>query len=218
MPRNVSFVGSWAGAVLAAGTALVLVGCATSGDATEPEPTAAVTAAPTPVETPTATPTVAPVAVDPADVSTWTITTSGIGPIQRGASAEAAIAELTAFESEEYCPGIVQLSTEGSASMLLTHPEGADAIGGVWANGRADAEGVVPASPKTETGVALGSTMDELAAAYPDLAPSNQTGAESYGYAAGDEASGYLNFLVENDVVVMIGVQDRAGIPKEFCG
>ncbi|UOQ90401.1 hypothetical protein MUN74_05645 [Agromyces endophyticus] len=214
MPRNVSFLRSWAGAVLAASAALALVGCATSGDATEPEPTAAATAAPTPVETPTAT----PVAVDPADVSTWPVTLDGMGPIQREAAFEETLAGLTAFEQAEYCPGIVQLSAEGEATMLAYHLPDSDEIAGVWAIGRPDGDGAVPASPATEAGIQLGSTMDELAAAYPDLVPTTQPAGESQGYAVGDSAAGYINFLVEYDSVVVIGVQARPGVPKEFCG
>jgi len=217
MPRNVSLVRRWAVAVVAASAALALAGCATSGDATEHEPTATVAAAPTPVETPSSAP-VTPVAPDPADVTTWVVTTSGMGPVVIGAPAADTVAGLTAFQSSEYCPGKVALSAEGVASVLVVSLEGIDEVHSVWVNGRPDAGGVVPASPATEAGIRLGSTMDELAAAYPELVPSNRTGPESQGYAIGDDSTGYINFLVENESVVLIGVQPAAGVPKEFCG
>lgn len=193
--------------------ALGLGGCASPSGATPEE---SVNAAPSAEPTPVATPT--PAAVDPAEVTTWLITTEGMGPIQRGASSTETISGLTAFETEEYCPGRLALSADGAAAHLVVTPEGADEISAVWASGRADADGVVPASPHTEAGIELGATLDELTAAYPELEPTNQTGASSQGYAVGDEADGHLNFLVESDVVVMIGVQEQAGVPKEFCG
>lgn len=218
MTRTAPFASHAATLALTACAVFAFAGCASPSSAEGPtaEPTAEVTPAATPSATPSPSPST--VAVDPADVTTWTITTAGMGPIQRGASAEEVIAGLTTFTSEDYCPGRVALSTDGAASLLLVHPDGVDEISGVWANGRADADGVVPASPSTAAGIGLGSTMDELTAAYPDLEPTNQPASSSYGYAVGDDASGYVNFLVENDVVVMIGVHEGAGVPKEFCG
>ncbi|SFR69825.1 hypothetical protein SAMN05428970_0797 [Agromyces sp. CF514] len=195
-----------------------MAGCAPG--AVADEPTAPATSSPleaTPTPTPTPTPTV--VALDPADVTTWVITTEGMGPIQQGAAYPEVVAGLPAFEAaEDWCPWVVGLSSDGVAPMLLTHPEGAVEITSVWVNGRVADGGTAPASPATEAGIRLGSTMDELTAAYPDLEAVNQTGPESFGYAVGDEASGYLDFLVEDDQVVLIGVQGVAGVPKEFCG
>jgi hypothetical protein len=200
----------------AAVAVLALAGCTSAGEAAANEPT---TAAPSVSPTPTPTPIeTMPAAVDPADVTTWVITTEGMGPIERGAAYPAVIAGLPSFEVSEWCPWVAGLTTEGAGSMILTHPEGVEEITSVWVTGRPDEAGTVPASPSTETGIMLGSTMDELAAAYPDLQQVNQVAAESFGYAVGDDAHGYLDFIVEDGAVVLIGVQDRAGVPKEFCG
>ena len=208
---------SIAAAFAAAAVAVLgLAGCTSPGEAAAIEPT---TAAPSVFPTPTPTPIEAlPAAVDPADVTTWIITTEGIGPIERGAPYQEVIAGLPSFEVSEWCPWVAGLTTEGAGSMILIHPEGGEEITSAWVTGRADAAGTVPASPSTETGIMLGSTMDELAAAYPDLQQVNQIGADSFGYAVGDDTNGYLDFIVEDGVVVLIGVQDVAGVPKEFCG
>lgn len=214
MPR-IRLLASMALALSAATIAVLgLVGCASPGEAitSEPTPTASSSApTPTPSET-------TPVAVDPADVTTWVITSGGIGPIERGAPYGEVVAGLPSFEVSEWCAWVVGLTAEGVASVLVTHPEGGEEITSVWVTGRASEAGVVPASPATEAGIVLGSTSDELTAAYPDLEQVNQIGADSFGYAVGDDANGYLDFVVENGVVVMIGVQDVAGVPKEFCG
>ncbi|AWB94609.1 hypothetical protein DCE93_02125 [Agromyces badenianii] len=193
-------------------TVLGFAGCASPGGAVTNAPTTAASQSPTPSPTPTA------VAADPDDVSTWVITTDGIGPIERGAPYQEVVAGLPAFETSEWCPWVVELSTEGAASLLLTHPEGGDEVASVWVMGRADEAGVVPASPTTEAGIRLGSALDELTAAYPGLQQVNQTAADSFGYAVGDDTEGYVDFVVEDDVVVLIGVQEVAGVPKEFCG
>ena len=208
---------SIAAAFAAAAVAVLgLAGCTSPGEAAAIEPT---TAAPSVFPTPTPTPIEAlPAAVDPADVTTWIITTEGIGPIERGAPYQEVIAGLPSFEVSEWCPWVAGLTTESAGSMILIHPEGGEEITSAWVTGRADAAGTVPASPSTETGIMLGSTMDELAAAYPDLQQVNQIGADSFGYAVGDDTNGYLDFIVEDGVVVLIGVQDIAGVPKEFCG
>jgi hypothetical protein len=195
---------------------LCLAGCTSTGDAAAFEPTTATPSA-TPSPTPTPIETV-PATVDPADVTTWVITTEGIGPIERGLPYPGVIAGLPSFEVSEWCPWVAGLTTEGAGSMILSHPEDGEEITSVWVTGRPDEAGTVPASPSTENGIKLGSTMGELSAAYPDLQQVNQVAAESFGYAVGDETNGYLDFLVENDAVVLIGVQDRAGVPKEFCG
>ncbi|MFF2271974.1 hypothetical protein ACFVTX_06860 [Agromyces sp. NPDC058136] len=213
MPNHRPFRALLSGALAAAGL-VVLVGCTSAGAA--PNPSAEATPAPSPsAEAPAPDPT--PTALDPADVTTWVITAQGIGPIVRGADAAETVAGFTAFEANEWCPGVIGLSQEGTGQIVVTVLDDGT-VGAVWANGRDVGDGTVPPSPSTEEGIVFGSTMEELAAAYPGLVPSNQAGAESYGYAAGDETAGYLNFLVEGDKVISIGVQDRAGVPKEFCG
>ncbi|MFF2370792.1 hypothetical protein [Agromyces sp. NPDC058110] len=218
MPQPTRFATRIAAIGLASIVALGMAGCAPGAAADEPTAPASPSAAVT-TPTPTPTPTPAAVAMDPADVTTWVITTDGMGPIQRGVAYPEVIAGLPAFRaSEDWCPWVVGLASDDAAPLTLIHPEGDEAISGVWVNGRPDESGALPASPSTEAGIRLGSTMDELSAAYPALETVNQTGPESYGYAVGDETAGYIDFLVEDDRVVLIGVQERAGVPKEFCG
>ncbi|MDQ0894749.1 hypothetical protein [Agromyces ramosus] len=216
MSRIRPFVSMAAAFAVSVVAVLGLAGCEPPGEAVASEPK---TAAPSVSLTPTPTPIeTMPASVDPADVTTWLITTGGIGPFERGASYQEVIAGLPSFEVSEWCPWVAGLSAEGAGSMILTHPEGGEEIISAWVTGRADEAGTIPASPSTEAGIMLGSTMDELGAAYPDLQQVNQVGADSFGYAVGDDSNGYLDFIVEDGAVVLIGVQDVAGVPKEFCG
>lgn len=198
--------------VLAAAALLALAGCTSTGAT----PNASSSAPSSSAAAPTAEPTPA-AALDPADPASWVITADAVGPIARGADAAATVAELTAFEANEWCPGTFELRQAGAAQIMVTTLDDGT-VRGVWVSGGADPSVAVPGSPATETGVMLGSTMDELSAAYPDLTATNQVGPESYGYANGDEAEGFVNFVVTGDRVITIGVQDQAAVPKELCG
>ncbi|MFF2274285.1 hypothetical protein [Agromyces sp. NPDC058126] len=201
---------------IAAIAVLALAGCAAPGEAAvEETANTAPSAEPTPVETQPATPSAAP--VDPADVTTWVITADAVGPLARGADAAEAIAGLPAFEADEWCPGVFGLGQEGSAQVTVTVLDDGT-IGGVWVSGRDSGDGTPPAAPSTEAGISLGATMEELAASYSELMPTNQPGPITFGYAVGDDDEGYVNFLVDDGVVVTMGVQDRAAVPKELCG
>jgi len=44
-----------------------------------------------------------------------------------------------------------------------------------------------------------------------------QRGADTWGYAVGSDADGWLQFIVENDAVVLMGASERQKAPKEWC-
>jgi len=56
-----------------------------------------------------------------------------------------------------------------------------------------------------------------VTAAYPDLVTVVQRGADSWGYAVGSDADGWLQFIVESDAVVLMGASERRMAPKEWC-
>ncbi|MCD2443279.1 hypothetical protein LQ757_13425 [Agromyces sp. SYSU K20354] len=193
---------------------LALAACASPGSAEigstgQPSPTASAVSPPTPSPAPT---------VDPADVTTWTITAEGIGPIKRAAAYPDALSELTTFEAAELCPGAVELSRDATAGVLLSLSADGTEVATVWVAGRAGDDGVVPASPATDAGIRLGSSGEELAAAYPDLETVAQIGADTYGYAVGDDATGWIDFIVDGGIVTTIGSSERQAAPREFCG
>ncbi|MFD6055910.1 hypothetical protein [Agromyces sp. NPDC060279] len=198
--------------------ALLLAGCAS-----EPKPTPTPTGSETPTPTATPTPTVA--APDPADVTTWVISGAGFGPVSRGAAYPGVAEPLTAFELapvDEGCPRLSTLSPVGdssdAAALLLIVSEAGDAVEDVWVSGSPDASGALPLAPRTAEGIGLGSSTDELTAAYPELQQIAQVSAEAFGYAVGDEERGWIDFIVVEDVVTSIGSSAEPRAPKEFCG
>ena len=192
---------------------LALSACASPGAAeTDSTVPPSPTSAPTPP--PTATPTASASAVDPGDVSTWTITAAGIGPVERGADSAQILDSLTAFEANEMCPGIVGLQRETGAEIVMSLADDGH-ISKVWVTAwGSDGSD----SPATEAGIGLGSSMDALAAAYPDLSTVVQRGADTWVYSVQPDPEGMIDFVVEDDVVVLIGASDSSMTPKEWCG
>lgn len=202
-----------AGAV-AAVAALLLAGCAS-----EPEPTPTPTASETSTLTATPTPSVA--APDPADLTTWVISGAGFGPVTRGAEYPGVAEPLTAFELspvDEICPTLFTLEGEDTAALLLIVSAAGDVVEEVWVSGSPDASGALPVAPRTVEGIGLGSSIDQLTAAYPELQQVGQLSAEGFGYAVGDEELGWVDFIVVEDVVTSIGSSAEPRAPKEFCG
>ena len=199
--------------MLALVATLALAACASPGAA---ETSSTVPPSPTssPTPTPTPTPTDSAPAVDPADMSTWTITADGIGPVERGADSAQIVDALTAFDANEMCPGIVGLQRDASAEIMMSLADDGH-ISKVWVTAWGN-DG--SASPMTEAGIRLGSSMEELTAAYPDLSTVVQRGADTWVYSVQPDPEGMIDFVVEDDVVRLIGASDSSMTPKEWCG
>jgi hypothetical protein len=194
-----------------------LAGCTFSGAGATVSPSLP-PASSSPVAAPTVPP--APAAsvsaeVDPADMTTWTITTDGIGPIERGADSAEVVGELASFQASEWCPGVVGLERDGAAQVVLSLAEDGVQISNVWVSSRPEDRS---ASPMTEEGIRLGASTAELTTAYPDLSTVVQRGTDTLVYAAGSDEGGWVDFVIDDDVVVLIGASDRPSAPKEWCG
>ena len=181
-------------------------------------PTATATPSPTPVESPPPSATPTAVTADPGDVTTWTVTAEGIGPLVRNVAYADSIARITGFDASELCPGVMTLSQEGAGHIALVLADDGASTRSVWVTGREGEYGSVPESPSTEHGIRLGSSMSALTAAYPDLVLVAQIGADADGYAIGDDTAGWIDFIVEDETVVTMGSSERARAPKEMCG
>ncbi|WP_368498721.1 hypothetical protein [Herbiconiux sp. A18JL235] len=209
---------------LVAAAALALAGCAgtgSGGSEATPFPIPSVTASvPTITATPpaftsTATPTAAPEpapAPDPADPSTWTIGFDGIGPITLGtplADIEAAVPPTDSCR-----PGVD--SFFGSAVVASTDGADGESVGLVISQGVASGEGSSITPPTTAEGIGVGSTIDELLAAYPDAEPYQAVNSTVYRITDG---ATYIHFDdYGKGTVQIVEVTSSAVKPKEYCG
>lgn len=213
---------------------LALTGCTSSSDtdASAPSPTTSSVAAspstsPAPSATPeTGTPTPTPT-IDLADPSSWVVSATGIGPITLGGSAAAAAESMTAFtttsnDGAPECPVTVYDSDAVPSIYIGTENVDSDVITSIRLG-----VGLVPdgaTSPTTAEGIGIGSTVDELTAAYPSIAVTGEYNGTEYRGVQGD-AGDWLVFSSgpSSDGAAASPVNTIAlGVgpvpPTEFCG
>lgn len=195
-----------------ASTAVVLVGCATA--APESTPTAVSSSGSTAV---TAVPTTP--AADPADPATWVVDFGHAGPIAVGAALDGVAPLMTAFTdaTQEACPWVTAYDAAGLPSVWLPDPSSTGSIEQVVLQAWGDPTTVGTDALRTEAGIGVGSTLDELRAAYPDL--TEQSGKYAPFYAIEDEQGRWINFGVNRSGVVdTIVLRGEAKIDSEYCG
>ncbi len=212
---------------LAAAAALALAACAGTGTGTDPGstpfPIPSVTASvPMITATPPATPTDAPAtdapqpapASDPADPSTWTIGFDGIGPITLGTPLSEVDAIVAPTDScrpgvDSFFDSTVVASTDGGAG------EGDAATVGLVIS-QSVAKSSVTGIPTTAEGIGVGSTIDELLAAYPDAEPYEAVNSTAYRITDGTT---YIHFDDYGKGTIQIIEVTSAPIKaKEYCG
>ncbi|ROS25523.1 hypothetical protein EDF22_2737 [Rathayibacter sp. PhB127] len=195
----------------------------------EPVPT------PTPIATPTATATAAPVpAPTPvpaetaaaADLSAWVIGFDGIGPIAFGGSSESASAALDTTALVPYDFGIEECRSDrrGSAEnpqawiMAVSDEPGRVTLLNVFGYGT-DATRAAAAFPRTAEGIGIGSTEQELLAAYPGITPADPVAGDAL-YALSDGSGRTLWFRIAADqgTVVDITLNEHPVLTIGGCG
>lgn len=209
-------------AAAAAVVLAALTGCTPSSDTAKTSSPASPTR-PAPQKPASAVP------VDPANVSAWLVTWAGMGPLTIGGDVTAQTSAIPGFAKsidEDGCVGY-ELETKQAGAT----PDGAQPTvtavardGGATTALRirvADASGLdqaVSPTPKTSAGIGLGSTLDALRAAYPDLERSNSVSGGQRAYALGDGNGRYVDFVVNGDDVVtaiVVGGDDR--VSSDLC-
>ncbi|WP_166806253.1 hypothetical protein [Cryobacterium cheniae] len=206
---------------------MLLTGCAgvqATGSTASPTSSAGPTAgtsAPTPTPTPTPTPSAppAPTAVNPDDPGLWVIGFTSVGPLAVGAEMGAATQSMTAFTSSnifEGCPSIVSFDKPGSPDVVITDTGENGIVRQIVLQGGVDPSGVAAGSPRTNSGIGIGATLDELITAYPTLTDLNDYFRPHY--AVPDENGNWIHFAVSEGVVYTIVVHAHAFMPRELCG
>ncbi|WP_166806182.1 hypothetical protein [Cryobacterium cheniae] len=207
-----------------AASLLMLAGCAQAAPAESAPASAQASETPsaTPSPTPTPTPTAAPTpTVDPANPSSWLITFDGVGPLTFGGQIAEETADMTAFAdtSNDVCPvkmfamdgvpGIwVRPAADGAIELITL---GAETFGTPVAD-------VEAGSPKTEAGIGIGATLQQLEAAYPEVSETGTYGDLQTYYGISSDTGRWIVFTIRDGVVDAIGVSSEPILPSEYCG
>ncbi|MEO7016048.1 MAG: hypothetical protein ABI067_05840 [Leifsonia sp.] len=135
---------------------------------TQPIPSTTSTSTPEPTETPTPTPTntQTPV-IDRSAPQSWIIGDGTVGPLALGQPRKDAADVMTDFTKEPYqCDVDLYHSTSSRMEIVLTPDSAGTTVDAILINSSGDPAAL---SPRRAEGIGLGSTVDEILAAYPDI-------------------------------------------------
>lgn len=210
-------------------TAVFLVsGCASEPAAapTASPSSATTTATPPPTQSPTPTPTPTQSApdIDPQDPSTWVVTQAGIGPLELGAPFDGALQSMPrdAQSDAENCAWTSFWSPQDASYQFVIGRDSAGAANApvIVIDASSSPGTILVASPRTQEGIGIGSSLGEVAAAYPDAVPVDSPLGDGEGIPrymqVGDSI--FFTYYGGTDVVAGVTVTTAETPPYELCG
>jgi len=175
------------------------------------------TESPTPPPSPTPTPTESQApAIDLSAPQTWIIGDGSVGPLTLGQPRQDAAAVMTAFTKEPYqCDVDLYASTSSRMSIVLGPDAAGSSVDMILINSNYD-----PAapSPRTAEGIGLGSTVDEILAAYPNIQRPDPRLYPTYSLVQADGTWIDFSIGVGTQTVSAITVMHGDYPPPEYCG
>jgi hypothetical protein len=203
--------------ILAALGVLLLAGCAT----TAPDSEATTGPAPSPTASePAPAPSGSEPPADPNDPSTWLVTERGIGPIETGGDFEATLVELPdSWNNDENCSWAAWWNAEDD-SYTMTFVRGTESEDAPIVLASASAADPVTAGvgPRTEEGLGIGSTKDEVLAQYPDASEGDAPiGEGTWLSVPADGATMFFEYYTADEANA-VTVTTLEQPPYETCG
>lgn len=197
--------------------ALLVAGCSTTAPAPEQTITAPVPSPtlPTPEPSPTSE---SPIELE--DPSTWAITETGIGPLEPGGDFEATLSELPdSWANDEQCSWAAWWNAE-DRSYTVDFVRGTESEDAPILSASASAADPVTSGvgPRTEDGLGIGSTKDEVLAQYPDAGEGrSQIGEGTWLSVPGDGTTIFFEYYTgeEANAVTVTTLEEP---PYEVCG
>ncbi|CAH0186218.1 MULTISPECIES: hypothetical protein [unclassified Microbacterium] len=204
--------------ILAALSALLLAGCASAttdpGATSNPTPTSTVgepSSEPSPIPEPS---------LDPDDPATWPVTAAGIGPIETGGDFQETLAELPdSWNNDENCSWAAWWNADdNSYSMSFVRGTESDDAPIVLASASAADPVTAGVGPRTEEGLGIGSTKDEVLAQYPDASEGDAPiGDGTWLSVPTDGATMFFEYYT-GDQANAVTVTTLEAPPYETCG
>ncbi|OII01934.1 hypothetical protein [Curtobacterium sp. MCBA15_005] len=229
--------------ILTVGIATLLIGaagCATASRPSAPTATQTSATAATPTTTPKSTPTPTPTSVrpssSPSGPASWVFGDASFGPVQLGATDVGTVLPAAGFSRQPSsgCPTFwewqsADLSTPSGSGyrILVTSDDSGPGVRYISVAGQATDPGAFSSPVLTSTGIALGSTADDVRAAYPGLEKTIDTWEPPIGgyreYVAPTTDGHWLHFDTTGgasgaeDIVTTIVINDTKAATQDVC-
>lgn len=172
---------------------------------------------------PPATPKPAPT-IDADDPSTWVITSSGIGPLQLGSDFSETVDALPDAWTHDpaQCSWVAWVNDDDTTIWFAQDSDSAESPISTASveSTPADETAGSDDGPRTEDGLGLGSSKDDILTIHPDATEIPATIGDSVFIAVADAGVGtlFFEFAADSDAASSVTVTERAEPAYEMCG